>query len=231
MTLALYAGSDRFSTTAPGRATLNSFSFGEHYDPANLGFGPMICHNDDLVQPGSGYPDHPHSDLEIVTWVLDGVLLHTDSRGNTERLEPGSLQVMSAGSGLRHAEMADAASGPTRFLQTWLRPDEPGLAPTWRSEQVRPTPGTTTVVGAGGLQIGTRGATLAIARLQPGESAVLPETGLVHAFVAEGAGQLDDLTVGAGDAVRISDHPGAGFTASAATELLLWSFAHTPTSG
>ncbi len=230
MTLALYGGSSRFTTTAPGRVTLNSFSFGQHYDPANLGFGPMICHNDDVVQPGEGYREHPHSDLEIVTWVLDGVLLHTDSWGNTERLEPGDVQVMSAGSGLRHAEMADAASGPTRFLQTWLRPDEPGVPPTWRSEQAAPGPGLTTVVGSGALPIGTRGASLTIARLQPGETAALPETGLVHAFLADGAGRLEDLAIGSGDAVRISDHPGAGFTASEPTELLLWNFSRTPTS-
>lgn len=230
MPLALYAGSARFTTTALGRVTLNSFSFGQHYDPANLGFGPMICHNDDVIQPGEGYPDHPHSDLEIVTWVLDGVLLHTDSRGNTERLEPGDVQVMSAGSGLRHAEVADATSGPTRFLQTWLRPDEPGVRPTWRSERVTPGPGVTTVVGSGGLPIGTRGASLAIVRLEPGETAEMPHADLVHAFLADGAGRLEGLAVGSGDAVRISDHPGVSFTASEPTELLLWSFAHPPTS-
>ena len=111
MTSALYAGSSRFITTRADRLTRHSFSFGEHYDPANLGFGPMVCHNDDVLDPGGGYPDHPHADLEIVTWVLDGVLLHTDDAGNTEELRPGDVQVMSAGSGIRHAEIADAASG------------------------------------------------------------------------------------------------------------------------
>jgi redox-sensitive bicupin YhaK (pirin superfamily) len=224
MTLAVYAGSSRFTTSGPDRSTRHSFSFGEHYDPANLGFGPMICHNDDVLEPGGGYPDHPHADLEIVTWVLDGVLLHTDDAGNTEELRPGAVQVMSAGSGIRHAELGDARSGPTRFLQTWIRPDEPGTPPGWRSEHVDPGPGLTTVVGDGALTIGTRGASLAIARLRPGTSTPLPDAARQHAFVAVGAGRIDGRVVGPGDAVRLTDQPGATFEATTDTELLVWSF-------
>lgn len=224
MTLALYAGSSRFTTTGSDRLTRHSFSFGEHYDPANLGFGPMICHNDDLLDPGGGYPDHPHADLEIVTWVLDGVLLHTDDAGNTEELRAGDVQVMSAGSGIRHAEIADAHSGPTRFLQTWITPDESGTPPSWRSEHVDPGPGLTTVVGDTALSIGTRGASLSIARLRPGMTARLSGAARQHAFVAVGAGRLDDQVVGPGDAVRLTDQPGATFRATVDTELLVWSF-------
>ena len=220
----MYAASSRFVSPGPGRSTRHSFSFGEHYDPANLGFGPMICHNDDLMDPGSGYPDHPHADLEIVTWVLDGVLLHTDDAGNTDELQPGDVQVMSAGAGIRHAEMADAASGPTRFLQTWIRPNEPGTPPCWRSERVDPGTGLTTVVGPGALAIGTRGATLHVARLAPGTGVELPDAARQHAFVARGAGRIDDLELGPSDAVRLTDQPGARFEATADTELLVWSF-------
>jgi quercetin 2,3-dioxygenase len=132
MGVVLYGGSHRFRTTEPDRTTRHSFSFGPHYDPANLGFGPLVAHNDDLVSPAGGYPDHPHRDLEIVTWVIDGALLHTDSLGHRSVLGPGTLQVQSAGSGIRHAEIADPGSGPTRFVQAWLRPDEPGLPPKRR---------------------------------------------------------------------------------------------------
>jgi len=224
MRLAVYAGSSRFSTHAPDRLTRHSFSFGPHHDPANLGFGPMICHNDDRVEPGGGYPDHPHTDLEIVTWVLEGVLLHTDDRGNTTALRPGDVQVMSAGSGVRHAEMADAASGPTRFLQTWIRPDEPGTPPGWRAEHVEPGPGLTTVVGGDCLAIGTHGASLHIARLTPGATVRLPAAVRQHVFLALGAGRLHDEAVGGGDAVRLTDQPGMAFEATADTELLAWSF-------
>ena len=224
MTLAVYAGSSRFSTTAPDRVTLHSFSFGEHYDPANLGFGPMVCHNDDRLEPGGGYPDHAHSDLEIVTWVLEGVLLHTDDRGNTEELHPGDVQVMSAGSGLRHAEMADAASGPTRFLQTWITPDEPGAPPLWRVERVDPGPGLTAVVGDEALPIGTQGACLRIARLAAGTFVPVPDAARQHLFVAIGSGRVNDRPVEAGDAVRLTDQSGVAFEATADTELLAWSF-------
>lgn len=223
MTLALYGGSSRSSTSGTGRLTRHSFSFGPHYDPANLGFGPMICHNDDLLEPGAGYPDHAHSGLEIVTWVLDGVLLHTDDRGNTEELRPGTIQVMSAGSGLRHSELADAASGPTRFIQAWVRPDDPGATPGWRSERVDPGHGLTTVAGGGALPIGTSGAGLAVARLAAGESVSLSEAARLHAFVAVGHGWLDGHELTSGDAARLTDQ-GAGFTADADTELLVWSF-------
>ncbi|PUA81291.1 pirin family protein [Nocardioides currus] len=224
MGIVVYAGSERFSTSLDDRLTRHSFSFGPHYDPANLGFGPMICHNDDLLRPGGGYPDHPHADLEIVTWVLDGVLLHTDSTGHTEELRPGDVQVMSAGSGIRHAEVADAGSGPTRFLQTWITPDEGGTPPRWRSEHVDPGPGLTQVVGGQGLPIGTRGAELAVARLAPGEAVDLPDAGLAHAFVALGSGFVPGRDVTVGDAVRLVDEPGARFTATDHTELVVWSF-------
>ena len=224
MSTALYAGSNRFITTRPDRITRHSFSFGEHYDPANLGFGPLICHNDDSLAPGGGYPDHPHADLEIVTWVLDGVLLHTDDAGNTEELHPGDVQVMSAGSGIRHAEVADLKTGPTRFLQTWIKPDESGTPPRWRSESIAPTDGLTTVVGEQGLIIGTEGASLSIGRLRPGSSVDLPDAARLHAFVAVGGGRIDGLEVGAGDAVRLTDQPGARFESSLDTELIVWSF-------
>ena len=224
MTLAVYPGSSRFTTTGLDRTTRHSFSFGEHHDPANLGFGPMIAHNDDVLEPDGGYPDHPHTDLEIVTWVLDGVLLHTDDAGNTEELRAGHVQTMSAGAGIRHAEVADAHSGPTRFLQTWVRPDEWGTPPSWRSERVEPGEGLTTVVGGTALPIGTRGASLSIARLRPGMSADLPDAARQHAFVAVGRGRLHGQDLGPGDAVRLTDQPGASFVATADTELIVWSF-------
>lgn len=223
MPMSLHASPDRFTTSAAGRETHHSFSFGPHYDPANLGFGPMICHNDDRLEPGGGYPDHPHADLEIVTWVIEGVLLHTDDRGNTEELRPGAVQVMSAGSGVRHAETADAASGPTRFLQTWVTPDEHGTPPTWRTERADPGPGLTTVVGAGGLPIGTIGASLAIARLAAGEPLALRDAVRQHVFVAVGAGRLDEHDLTGGDAARLTNQ-GARFLATVDTELLVWSF-------
>jgi quercetin 2,3-dioxygenase len=199
----LYAGSARFATHEADRLTRHSFSFGPHYDPANLGFGPLVCHNDDLLQPGGGYPDHPHRDLEIVTWVLSGVLLHTDSTGHTSPIGPGTVQAMSAGSGIRHAEVADPASGPTRFVQAWVRPDAPGGEPVHRELAVdldgsRPA-GLVPVAGGAGLPVRTAGASLAVARLAAGDSVVLPDARLVHVFAATGTVALEGTLEGEGE--------------------------------
>ena len=117
MAVGLYAGSQRSSSTVEGRETRHSFSFGPHYDPANLGFGPLVCHNDDLLDPAvadpAGYPDHPHSELEIVTWVLEGALVHTDSTGS-RHVVAGRAQVLSGGAGLRPREVAAPRSGRGR---------------------------------------------------------------------------------------------------------------------
>ena len=227
--MAVYAGSLRSSSTDPGRETRHSFSFGPHYDPANLGFGPLVCHNDDVLDPSladvAGYPDHPHSELEIVTWVLEGALVHTDSTGTSHVVETGRAQVLSAGSGIRHSEVADPASGRCRFVQAWLAPSSSGTEPSYvLGEAPPPATGLVEVVGGDGLPIGTSGARLLVARLSPGASVTLPDDPRQHVFAATGAVSVEGLALSAGDALRISDEPGHLVRATAATELLVWSF-------
>ena len=221
----LYEGSQRFSTTERGRVTRHSFSFGRHYDPANLGFGPMVCHNDDLLDPGAGYPDHPHQDLEIVTWVLSGALVHTDDEGHHHVLHPGEVQVLSAGSGVRHSEFADAASGPTRFIQMWVTPDQPGGSASVRGERAGVGPGELVeVAGGGGVRLGRTGARLSVTRLRAGNEVRLPGASRQHVFAATGSVALEGLTLGAGDAVRLTGTAGVVATAASDGELLVWSF-------
>ncbi len=230
MAVALYAGSQRSSATAPGRVTRHSFSFGEHYDPANLGFGPLVCHNDDVLDPSradpAGYPDHPHSELEIVTWVLEGALVHTDSTGSRHVVEAGRAQVLSAGSGIRHSEVADPASGRCRFVQAWLVPAVPGTDPSYvLGEAPPPASGLVDVAGGSGLPIGVAGARLLVARLDAGQSVTLPDDARQHVFAATGSVSLGGRSLRSGDAVRIEDEPGHVVRASEPTELLVWSFA------
>lgn len=223
--MAVYAGSLRSSSTDAGRETRHSFSFGPHYDPANLGFGPLVCHNDDLLEPGSGYPDHPHSELEIVTWVLEGALVHTDPTGTSHVVEAGRAQVLSAGSGIRHSEVADPGSGRCRFVQAWLAPSASGTTPSYAlGEAPPPASGLVEVVGGDGLPLGTRGARLLVARLTTDQAVTLPEDPRQHVFAATGSVEVDDVPLGAGDAVRITDEPGRVVRATSATELLVWSF-------
>ena len=223
--MALYAASQRSSSTDAGRVTRHSFSFGPHYDPANLGFGPLVCHNDDVLDRDAGYPEHPHSEPEIVTWVLEGALVHTDSTGARHVVEAGRAQVLSAGSGIRHSEVADSSSGRCRFVQAWLVPTEPGAVPTYvLGEAPPPASGLVEVAGGTGLPIGTRGARLVVARLARGESVELPDDPRQHLFAATGAVSLVGADLRAGDAVRITDEPGRVVRAAEETELLVWSF-------
>ena len=225
MTMALYAGSDRSSSTAAGRVTRHSFSFGPHYDPANLGFGPLVCHNDDRLEPAAGYPEHPHSELEIVTWVLEGALVHTDSAGSSHVVEAGRAQVLSAGTGIRHSEVADGSSGRCRFVQAWLAPTAAGAQPSYALGEAPPRgSGLQEVVGGHGLGLGTRGARLLVARLAPGEAVVLPGDPRQHVFAATGSVSLGGVSLAGGDAVRLTDEPGHRVLATEATELLVWSF-------
>jgi redox-sensitive bicupin YhaK (pirin superfamily) len=192
---------ERFVTTAEGRETRHSFSFGPHYDPANLGFGALVCHNDDRVDPGAGYPDHPHQEMEIVTWVLSGALAHRDSSGRSGVITPGQVQVMSAGSGIVHSETAEPGAGVTRFVQTWVRPATWGEPPAYAAAEVGAdlTAADSSGGSSGGwvplasgrgdgvLPLRNPGATLWVAAVTPGQRLVVPAAAYAHLFVAEGS--------------------------------------------
>ncbi len=136
----------------------HSFSFGQHYDPHNTHFGLLLVNNDDIVAPGTGFETHPHRDMEIVTWVLRGALVHQDSQGHNGLIYPGLAQRMSAGTGIVHSEKNDqrglvdsvptdaappretstAAAGiePVHFVQMWVLPDEGGIAPGYEQQEI-----------------------------------------------------------------------------------------------
>ena len=112
---------ERFRTDQDGITTFHSFSYGRHYDPDNVSFGPVIAINEERIPPGGGYDPHAHSDVDIVTWVLEGALAHEDSAGPSEIVEPGELRWLSAADGVRHAERNASDTEPLRFLQVMLR--------------------------------------------------------------------------------------------------------------
>jgi redox-sensitive bicupin YhaK (pirin superfamily) len=106
------------------------FSFGEYIDPKRMGWGAIRVWNDDAIAPQTGFPPHPHAEMEIVTYVREGAITHQDSLGNRGRTEAGDVQVMSAGTGIRHAEY-NLEPGTTRLFQIWIMPSEHDVSPSW----------------------------------------------------------------------------------------------------
>jgi redox-sensitive bicupin YhaK (pirin superfamily) len=238
---------DRAATRLGWLDSKHSFSFGRHYDPTNTHFGLLLVNNDDVVDPGTGFETHPHRDMEIVTWVLRGQLVHQDSEGHNGVIYPGLAQRMSAGTGILHSEKNDAwrltgngvHQDPVHFVQMWVVPDEAGIRPGYeqleiadellRGGLVPVASGMPAHRDAAAIRINQRDAALHAARLAPGQSVALPDAPFVHVFVAlgsvdlEGAGALDT-----GDAVRLTAAGGPRATAGReGAEVLVWEMSAT----
>lgn len=218
----------RFVTRTEWVESRHSFSYGPHYDPGNVAFGVLVAHNDDVLVPGAGFPDHPHSNVDIVTWVVSGALRHTDSTGSSGSVRPGWVQRLSTGSGVRHSEV-NAAAGVTHYIQMWIEADVDG-PPEYALADAAAGAGEFALVASGDglapVTLRQRHAALSAARLAPGESASLPSGEFVHLFVVTGAATLAGAVLTAGDAARITGAHSLAVTASGSdgeqTELLAW---------
>ena len=240
-TIDIRSAGDRAATKISWLDSKHSFSFSDHYDPANTHHGLLLVNNDDIVTPGAGFETHPHRDMEIVTWVLRGSLVHQDSTGHSGVIYPGLAQRMSAGRGILHSEKNDSwnltggetHSEPVHFVQMWVVPDESGITPGYQQMEIDDEllRGKLITIASGmpehrdetAISIQNRFAALHGARLQPGDSVELPQAPYLHLFVPrgevalEGAGPLQE-----GDAVRLTATGGQRVTATTAAEILVW---------
>ncbi|OBH63374.1 quercetin 2,3-dioxygenase [Mycobacterium colombiense] len=221
----------RAVTTTPWLSSRHSFSFGDHYDPANTHFGLLLVNNDDIVSPGTGFDTHPHRDMEIVTWVLRGELSHHDSAGNRGVIYPGLAQRMSAGSGILHSERNESPTEPVHFVQMWVVPDEAGVQPSYQQHEIDDEllAGNLVTIASGmsahdaAITLHNRNAALHGTRLPAGAAVSLPRAPYLHLFVARGRVSVEGIgAVNEGDAVRFTDADGRRVAADEPSELLIW---------
>ena len=205
------------------------FSFASYYDPNNMGWGPIRVWNDDEIAPRSGFPPHPHSDMEIITYVRQGAITHQDSLGNEGRTEAGDVQVMSAGSGIRHSEY-NLEADTTQIFQIWIEPKDRGGQPAWGAKPFpkgdRAGKFVTLASGLPGdedaLPIRTD-ARVAGATLKAGETTeyALGEGRHVYLVPAQGAIEVNGVRLDARDGAAIRDEAVLKVTALEDSEIVL----------
>jgi len=213
--------------------TYHTFSFGDYYDPAHMGFRALRVINDDRVLPGQGFGMHGHRDMEIVTYVLEGALQHRDSLGNGSILRAGELQRMTAGTGVRHSEFNPSDKEEVHLYQIWLLPSRPGLEPSYEElavskEQKR---GGLRLVASpdgaeGGLTI-HQDARLYLASLLPGQTVAHPvERGRAAWLqVLRGSANVLGNALSAGDGVAVTEENAVTVQATDPSEVLLFDLA------
>jgi quercetin 2,3-dioxygenase len=213
--------------------TRHTFSFADYYDPSWMGFRKLRVLNEDIVQPGHGFPRHSHRDAEIVSYVLEGALEHRDSMGNGSVVRPGEVQRMSAGTGVSHSEKNPSSTEPLHFLQIWFLPDRAGHEPGYeqktftdeeRTDRLRLVAsrdgrdGSVTVHQDVDMYSGLLGAGKSVLH------ALAPQR---HAWlhVAKGRVKLGSHSLAAGDGARISDEQQLNLEALEPSEIVLFDLA------
>src|SRR3984885_12386932 len=237
--VSLRRGADRRQTRIGWLHGRHSFDTGVIPRGADTHHGVLVVSNHDTIAPRSGFETHPHRNMEIVTWVLDGSLVHQDSAGHAGVIYPNLAQRMTAGSGIRHSEKNDlsavnpGAERPVDLVQMWVVPDEPEVAPGYEQLELDPADlqGRLAVVASGmarhrdqaAIRIRNRYAALHVARLGPGDSVTVPEAPFAHVYLARGRADLEQAgNLDAGDAARLTVAGARRLTAAEPSEVLIW---------
>jgi redox-sensitive bicupin YhaK (pirin superfamily) len=231
--ITLRKAADRFHTEAGWLDSWHTFSFGEHYDPRQAGFRALRVINDDTVEPGQGFGEHPHRDMEILSYVLQGALQHRDSTGGGGVIRPGDLQRMSAGKGVQHSEFNASRVEPVHFLQIWIVPERTGIEPGYEQKNFPAAErrGKLRLLasreGRDGSVVIHQDAEVYGALLEKGEriSFELKPSRRAWVQVARGAVSVNGQRLQAGDGAAVSEEKQLLFEAPDSAELLLFDLA------
>lgn len=214
--------------------TYHTFSFGDYYDPAQMGFRALRVMNEDWVAPGRGFGTHGHADMEIVTLVLEGALAHKDSIGEGgSTLSPGEFQRMTAGTGITHSEFNPSPTEPVHLYQIWLLPERKGMTPSYE-QKAFPSLGQENQLrlvaspGAEGGALAIRqDAQIFLAALEPGQEISHPIASGRHAWlqVLRGSITLNGSPMAAGDGAAVSDESALAIRSEGETEVMLFDLA------
>ena len=210
----------------------HSFSFADYQDPAQMGWGVLRVINEDRVAPGKGFGMHSHRDMEIITYVLSGVLEHRDSLGNGEVIRPGEVQRRSAGSGIRHSEFNPSATETTHLLQIWIEPREFGIAPAYEQQPLAPGHNDWRLIASPDAGQGSalihQDATLHAGRLEAGCELgyALDPARLAYVHLVRGGVSLNGAAMQGGDGAKIAAESALHFAAGEDSEILLFDLPH-----
>ncbi len=209
--------------------TYHTFSFANYYDPQWMGYRSLRVINDDVVAPGMGFGAHPHRDMEIITYILDGSLQHKDSMGNGRVIATGEVQYMSAGTGVQHSEFNPAKDAPVHLLQIWIQPEQKGLPPLYAEKSFKAAATgqlhlVTSKAGRDGSIPIRQDADLWLAKLNPGETVSHNLGAGRHAWVhiAEGEVSINGKALTVGDAAAIDEQGALQVSATKPSQVLLF---------
>jgi len=210
--------------------SFHTFSFADYYDPREMGFGTLRVINEDRVAPGTGFGRHPHRDMEIISYVLEGALEHKDSMGTGSVIRPGDVQRMSAGTGVTHSEFNPSAHEPVHFLQIWIEPNRNGVTPSYEQKHfpiVEKKGRLRLIVSPDGVDGSVKihqNACVYAAVLSAGDAVAytLAEGHKAYVHVARGAVQVNDTALSSGDGVKVSGERELRLTQGKDAEVLLF---------
>jgi redox-sensitive bicupin YhaK (pirin superfamily) len=219
---------DRGRTRIDWLDSRHTFSFGDYYDPAQMGFRTLRVINEDRVRPGAGFPTHGHRDMEIITYILEGALEHKDSLGTGSVIRPGEAQRMSAGAGITHSEFNHSKTEPVHFLQIWITPATRGIAPGYEQKTIDDAK-----AHGGFAPVGTpdgrdrsvkihQDATLSVAKLERGQTAAASLRKGRHGWIQVARGEVaaNGVALADGDGASISDEEKVTIVAKSPAEVL-----------